>query len=373
MYVNGSYAWVELRDADITKALNEASVAKDTADNKRRVFTSQPYPPYDRGDMWVQGSSGDIMYCTESRSSGSYSASDWARASKYTDDTATNILSGVVSALKDTVDGKTTTWYQNDKPTSASTNDIWYNTSDERIYRFNGSSWTDITTTALKAALDAAEDAQTTADGKIVTYAQASTPSGVSIGDLWIDTDNQNMLYRWDGKLWRPYRDQLIISVQSQADFATVYDSATPPTFNPATGKLWMDRESIPPLLRRWPGGNADYTDRVNWEVVNDTATIQAAQAQVAAQTDELNKWRDRTDLYLSLDQSKKVVRIGQEGLTSETHIDARGMGVVVSGKTFSRFEAKSAIFGNMEIRKPNNYGGLMLDAIDSASLFGVN
>lgn len=57
---------------------------------KAEVFTSQPTPPYTVGDLWVQGPSGEIYRCKTSRSSGSYSASDWELASDYTDDTTAN-------------------------------------------------------------------------------------------------------------------------------------------------------------------------------------------------------------------------------------------------------------------------------------------
>ena len=91
--VSGStYSWTRIKDSDITSAANAASAAQDTADNKRRVFTTQPTPPYDKGDMWVQGESGDIKVCVTAKASGSYAAGDWALASKYTDDTAVNNL-----------------------------------------------------------------------------------------------------------------------------------------------------------------------------------------------------------------------------------------------------------------------------------------
>lgn len=88
----GTYSWTRIKDSDITSAANAASAAQDTADNKRRVFTAQPTPPYDKGDMWVQGESGDIKVCVTAKASGSYAAGDWALASKYTDDTAVNNL-----------------------------------------------------------------------------------------------------------------------------------------------------------------------------------------------------------------------------------------------------------------------------------------
>ncbi|WP_340166415.1 hypothetical protein, partial [Staphylococcus epidermidis] len=75
----------------ITDALNRAKTAQDTADGKRRVFVNTPVPPYDTGDMWTQGASGDILVCkTPKAKGGIYSISDWVKASKYTDDTVAN-------------------------------------------------------------------------------------------------------------------------------------------------------------------------------------------------------------------------------------------------------------------------------------------
>lgn len=82
-----SYSWKPLTDQVIVSSLKQAKNAQDTADNKRRVFVTQPIPPYDQGDMWTQGSQGDIYVCGTSRTTGSFVSSDWVKASKYTDDT----------------------------------------------------------------------------------------------------------------------------------------------------------------------------------------------------------------------------------------------------------------------------------------------
>ena len=84
---SGAYFWNPVADSDAVKALQDAAKAQDTADQKRRVFVTTPYTPYDVGDMWVQGSAGDIMRCIKARATGSYTASDWDKAGKYTDDT----------------------------------------------------------------------------------------------------------------------------------------------------------------------------------------------------------------------------------------------------------------------------------------------
>ncbi len=84
---SGDYFWNQVADSDAVKALQDAAKAQDTADQKRRVFVTTPYTPYDVGDMWTQGQDGDIMRCIKARATGSYTASDWDKASKYTDDT----------------------------------------------------------------------------------------------------------------------------------------------------------------------------------------------------------------------------------------------------------------------------------------------
>lgn len=86
-FENNVYKWILLKDSDVQKALQDAAKAQDTADNKRRVFVAQPVPPYDLGDLWAQGTNGDILHCSTAKIKGqSFSASDWVKASKYTDD-----------------------------------------------------------------------------------------------------------------------------------------------------------------------------------------------------------------------------------------------------------------------------------------------
>ena len=75
----GVYQWVSIEISDDVF---------DAIDGKAQIFVSTPVPPYDIGDLWVQGSTGDIKHCIVAKDEGeSYSASDWAKSSKYTDDT----------------------------------------------------------------------------------------------------------------------------------------------------------------------------------------------------------------------------------------------------------------------------------------------
>lgn len=84
--------WHPIADSDAVKALLEAYKAQTTADGKSKNFVNQPTPPYKEGDLWIEGPEGDTWRCKDgvNRTSGSFDASDWELASKYTDDTKAN-------------------------------------------------------------------------------------------------------------------------------------------------------------------------------------------------------------------------------------------------------------------------------------------
>lgn len=107
MNQNGVYSWGRIQDTEVTKALADAANAQTTANAKKRIFITTPKPPYDIGDLWVQGSNGDIMRCQTPKLDGqAYAEADWIKASKYTDDTAVTNLSNTVEktyATKSTV------------------------------------------------------------------------------------------------------------------------------------------------------------------------------------------------------------------------------------------------------------------------------
>lgn len=96
--IDGVWQWYNVKDKDIEKALENASKAQDTADGKRRNFITTPAPPYDIGDLWTQGNTGDLMRCQTARTSGNYVSSDWVKATKYTDDSAVDKLNKALTS-----------------------------------------------------------------------------------------------------------------------------------------------------------------------------------------------------------------------------------------------------------------------------------
>lgn len=82
---HGTWQWLEIVDTDVAAALAAAAAAQDTADSKRRVFTAQPVPPYDVGDLWAEENNGPLQVCVTAKASGAaFAAADWTDAANYT-------------------------------------------------------------------------------------------------------------------------------------------------------------------------------------------------------------------------------------------------------------------------------------------------
>lgn len=221
MQDRATWKWQLVQDTDITLALAAAEKAQDTADHKRRVFVVQPEPPYDIGDLWTQGSNGDLMRCKVARASGSYSEDDWEKASKYTDDSTFNtFLDGVfkdtISNLKTQIDGKIETWYQPNDPSLKWTKteecpwcdidgnkildesgneiiliwesekaehegDLWHNTSDNTQWIYKSGEWQP--QSIPNELLDKI-------DGKSSVYMVQPKPPYYK-GDMWVTTNSE--------------------------------------------------------------------------------------------------------------------------------------------------------------------------------------
>lgn len=221
MQDGATWKWQLVQDTDITLALAAAEKAQETANHKRRVFVVQPEPPYDIGDLWTQGSNGDLMRCKVARASGSYDSSDWEKASKYTDDSSLDLfINGVfkdsLNSLKTQIDGKIETWYQPNDPSVKWTKteeypwcdidgnkildesgneivlvwesekvehegDLWHNTTDNTQWIYKSGIWQP--QSIPNELLDKI-------DGKSSVYMIQPTPPYYE-GDLWVTTNSE--------------------------------------------------------------------------------------------------------------------------------------------------------------------------------------
>ena len=209
------YEWKLVQDEDVTKALDAASKAQDTADGKRRVFTADaskgehPDPPYDVGDLWYTGA--EVLVCKKAKAKGkAYDASDWEKKDNYTNDTSVkDYVDGVIKDIQDQIDKKTEQYFYDYDPTlwnapasawmtdedkAKHVDDLFYNTKTGKAYRFmegdDDYKWELVQDEDITNALDAASKAQDTADGKRRVFtADASKDEHpdppYDEGDLW--------------------------------------------------------------------------------------------------------------------------------------------------------------------------------------------
>lgn len=210
----GVYSWSQLSDSEVANALALANDALKLAKEKRRIFTSTPYTPYEVGDLWVQGSKGDIYKCKTERLTGSYSSSDWEKASKYTnDDALINFINGAYSdkmtQLTDQIDGKVESWFQTTDPAAK------WSSRDVRK-KHVGDTWYSSTANALKFYVNDKCKLFTDeiTNGRVFYY-KTQEPTNTNypannwmteddkkahVGDLYFD-ERSNRLYRYDGSI----------------------------------------------------------------------------------------------------------------------------------------------------------------------------
>lgn len=207
-----TYKWTVITDTDIAKALSDASKAQETADGKMKVFSTQPIPPYQLGDIWVNATyptdgriyKNEILRCQTAKAKGSsFAIADWTKASKYTDDSALNTFKeeykNDMASYKEQLDEKVETWFYNYAPTtqnkpasdwntdtlkSQHAGDLFYNTSNGYTYRWTGTAWARIKDNDINTAMTAASKAQDTADGKRTVFTSQPTVP-YDEGDLW--------------------------------------------------------------------------------------------------------------------------------------------------------------------------------------------
>ena len=190
-----TYSWSRIKDSDITAAATAAGNAQTTANNantlagqKRRIFVSQPTPPYEVGDLWVEGSNGDIKKCKTARASGSYTASDWELASKYTDDTLASEANDKIDNLE--IGGRNLLLKSDREISNANYNIITYDLSDKGQELQEG----DIVTFSMKARILSERK----------RWAIYNSGSSLNISDWQAITPdgNSDVIYTWTGE-WK--------------------------------------------------------------------------------------------------------------------------------------------------------------------------
>jgi hypothetical protein len=161
-------------------------------------------------------------------------------------------------AAQASADSKNATYYQDNEPTGGTyeVGDMWVDTDDNnKLYTWDGTDWV--------LTQDSAT-AQATADGKAKTYVQDNEPTGgaYNIGDLWIDTNDGNKLYRYNGTAWVSAQDGAISTAQSTANGKNkvYYDTAAPGSTPNTAGDIWWQYASGIVIAQFVGGGGTTWT-----------------------------------------------------------------------------------------------------------------
>lgn len=315
LYRHNGTSWIEVQDDGIAQAIADAQTAQNTADGKIVTFYATSAPTAEGiGDIWVDTDDDNHLYRWNGISW--QSIRDLTIAAAQAD--ATQAISDA-SAAQATADGKVVTFYQDAAPTAEGVGDLWIDTNDgNKLYRWSGTAWGEVQDAGIAQAIAAAAGAQSTADGKIVTFYQAAQPTAEGTGDIWFDTDDGNKQYRWSGSAWVSVRDSDIAQAITDAATAQATADGKVTTFYQTTspvaegiGDLWIDTDDGDKLYR-WNG--------TTWVSVQDaeiqTAIANAATAQTTADSKIVTFYQtgapgsaDTGDLWVDTDDNNQLYR----------------------------------------------------------------
>lgn len=371
---NGS-SWQAVDNSKIQEALEAAADAQSTADGKVQTFaqTSQPTAS-EVGDLWIDTDDDNKLY--------RWSGSSWVSLR----DATIAAAAALANTAQETADSKITTFYTNSTPSSARSGDLWIDTGNNNtLKRYNGSSWVAVDNTNIQTALTNAATAQSTADSKIITFAQNAQPTATDVGDLWIDTDDDNKLYRWNGTSWVNLRDGTIAAANTLASEAKslaqskimTYVGANAPTGTKATGDLWIETDNNNKLYR-WSGSSwVDLDNPLIAQALSDAADAAAiadgkitTYAQTSAPTGLTST--DVGDLWIDTDDNNRLYRwSGSQWVDVQTEIEVGGRNLYIRRTSVIGSMNSSGVVGTTHTSGERTSGYISIEAGETYCLQG--
>ena len=335
-----AWKWQLLQDADITKALAAAEKAQDTADHKRRVFVVTPQPPYDIGDLWVQGDGGDIMRCCVARSeSASFSASDWEKASKYTDDTRANEVKAELDVLgkdlQNQIDGKIETYNQAEDPSGAWTTDelkaqhkgdLWYSPKEEVTRRWNGTSWEKLSDADAKAANNLAMT-------KKRVFSVTPYPP-YDVDDLWVQGENGDLMRCVNARQTGSYDSTDWVRATKYTDDTAIKNFIN----NTYAGDLDSIKNQLDQKVETWyqesdPSVNWRGTETWPWSDINGNSILDVSGNEIQTTVETEKALHDGDLWHCTKDNSEYIYSSG------EWHDKS------IPDEVFDKIDGKSSIY----------------------------
>tara|TARA_R100001460_G_scaffold7255_1_gene18612 strand:+ start:4119 stop:8192 length:4074 start_codon:yes stop_codon:yes gene_type:complete len=218
--------------ASVTSLSTSLNNLSGTVDGKTKTFAQDNAPTATAiGDLWIDTNDGNKLYRAESVGADEVASGEWvtvrdtgfvtnANAISTLTTTVTNLTNGAVASnsaaitsLQNALSGftgsgavssalSTLTSSVNANDTDIATNATNISSAQTAITNLQGTVNTISGDYATGSALTSLTNTVNAID-VLATFAQDNAPtSGMGTGDIWLDTNDDNKLYRWDGSAW---------------------------------------------------------------------------------------------------------------------------------------------------------------------------
>ena len=263
---------IYLFDGSVWELAVDPANAQPAPGSSNKVYYSSNAPSaptggFQAGDLWFDSDDNYKIYV--------WNGSTWQLAQDAY--AAQQTANSVQLALN----GKNKVNYSTSQPSTATalTGDLWFDTDDSyKLYTFNGTSW-QLTQDSATASANATT-ALNAANTKARIYYQTAQPTGgtYNTGDLWIDTDDNQKLYTYNGSTWQVSQDSAGALTAAQSKSKIVHSTnAASGTTGYIAGDLWIQYDGSNRIIGMWRyTGSAWQSEPINGTAIAD-ATIGTA------------------------------------------------------------------------------------------------
>ena len=143
------------------------------------------------GDLWIDSNDGNKIYRATSSGNDQVTSGEWV---------LTTITAGAIGLGNVLNQAQVTTFASTNPPTATAIGDLWMDTNDgNKIYRaqsvgadqVTSGEW--VSTTLTKAGIGLGSVAN---ERQITVFREDNAPTATAVGDIWIDTNDNNRQYR---------------------------------------------------------------------------------------------------------------------------------------------------------------------------------
>ena len=222
------------------------------------------------GDLWIDSDDGNKIYRATSSGNTAVTSGQWV---------LTTITAGAIGLGNVLNQAQVTTFASDDPPTSTAIGDLWMDTNDgNKVYRaqsvgadqVTAGEWVSTTLTKTGIGLSNVAD-----ERQITIFREDNAPTATAVGDLWYDTNDNNRQYRANAtgsSSWievSPNKSTVGLSNLANERQITIFRQTSVPTAL-AAGDLFVDTDDGNKLYRATAAGNNSVTAN-QWVLVNVT------------------------------------------------------------------------------------------------------